>query len=78
MYVANVGDSRAVLSSDGGAITKDLSVDHKPGDERERIQLAGGRVYQTNIANLPSTFTFAGIKIVTPFRVFPGKLSVFF
>jgi hypothetical protein len=42
LAVANVGDSRAVLSSDGRAM--DLSTDHTPRDrdERERIEGAGG------------------------------------
>lgn len=34
-YVANVGDSRAVLSSDSGTIVEALSQDHKPGDKQE-------------------------------------------
>ena len=32
---------------------------------------------RSNIANLPINFSFAGINIVTPYRVLPGKLSVF-
>lgn len=41
---ANVGDSRAVLSRGGKA--KDLTVDHKPNDKREkaRIKKLGGKV----------------------------------
>ena len=34
-YVANVGDSRAVLSSDSGKKCYPLSFDHKPGDDKE-------------------------------------------
>ena len=42
--VANVGDSRAVLSKGGKAVP--MSVDHKPNrlDERRRIENAGGVV----------------------------------
>lgn len=47
-YVANVGDSRAILSQDGGQRVQALSRDHKPMDdiERARIVSAGGRIYQ--------------------------------
>ena len=44
LYVANAGDSRAVLCRGGAAV--DLSVDHKPGleGEKARILAAGGFV----------------------------------
>lgn len=48
VYIANVGDSRALMSVDGGKYTVMLSTDHKPNDEAEtkRIVEAGGRIYQ--------------------------------
>jgi protein phosphatase 2C family protein 2/3 len=47
-YVANVGDSRAVISIDQGRIVNPLSRDHKPDsdDEKRRIMMNGGKVYQ--------------------------------
>lgn len=42
LFVANVGDSRAVICKDGKA--KQLSVDHEPGKERENIENRGGFV----------------------------------
>lgn len=43
-YVANVGDSRALLSGEGGKRIYPISRDHKPTDEgeRKRIITAGG------------------------------------
>lgn len=34
-FVANVGDSRAILSGAGGQYTVNLSYDHKPNDQSE-------------------------------------------
>lgn len=57
MYIANVGDSRCVLSMNNGKAVA-LSRDHKPNDELEtmRITEAGGKVYQYNtLIKNPST-----------------------
>lgn len=79
-YVGNVGDSRAIMSVDGGEKILLLSRDHKPEseDETRRIEEAGGRIYQ-NSNYIPDTTP--GNKgqmqlIVGPHRVFPGRLSV--
>ncbi|CAL1373321.1 unnamed protein product [Linum trigynum] len=42
LVVANVGDSRAVISKNG--VAKQLSVDHEPGLEKEEIENRGGFV----------------------------------
>lgn len=49
VFVINVGDSRAMMSADGGNFCLNLSIDHKPNDdsEQKRILSNGGRVYQT-------------------------------
>jgi len=49
VYIANVGDSRAILSSKNGSKFYPLSRDHRPGDEKEykRILDAGGKIYKT-------------------------------
>lgn len=55
-YTANVGDSRAIMSCDGGAYTISLSKDHKPNEKEEstRINAAGGKIYQTqSVARVP-------------------------
>lgn len=46
-YIVNVGDSRAIISSENGSYVKALSTDHKPEDDHEqaRIKRAGGSVY---------------------------------
>ena len=48
-YVANVGDSRAIMSAENGLRVYELSQDHRPNEEDEfyRIQGHGGQVYQT-------------------------------
>jgi len=48
VYIANAGDSRAILSSDHGNNTLSLTVDHKPSneDEQKRICQNGGKIYQ--------------------------------
>jgi len=53
-YVANLGDSRAVMSLNQGKSYVRLTRDHKPEDpdETQRIESNGGRVYQ-NINYLP-------------------------
>lgn len=47
VYVANLGDSRAVLSEDRGRKITGLTVDHKPNypGEEKRILEKGGKIY---------------------------------
>ena len=64
IYVANVGDSRGIMSTNGGKEYKIITTDHKPSneDEYKRIIQSGGEVYQTqtpinsiNNANMDNT-----------------------
>lgn len=82
-YIANVGDSRAVLSSQGGLEAISLSKDHKPEEkeEKERILQNGGKIYRTQIQTTSLDFDngeeIEKEEIVNgPYRVFPGRLSV--
>lgn len=88
-YIANLGDSRAIMSADEGSKIYVLSRDHKPTDEIEehRITSNGGNVYQTQtLARPPNSgtanmlsggmFTSPTQILLGPHRVMPGRLSV--
>ena len=60
-FVANVGDSRAVISTNFGQNKADLTLDHKPNRESEfkRIVERNGQVFnqRTNqILNYPNVY----------------------
>lgn len=46
-YVANVGDSRALMSAAGGQKLFVLSRDHRPNEDAERMRISehGGKIY---------------------------------
>ena len=79
-YIANLGDSRAIYSYNGGAKFYQLSRDHKPNDpkEKERIYKAGGSIFKTNLEHIGMPFDIKesdlGFKV--PFRINPGRLAV--
>jgi protein phosphatase 2C family protein 2/3 len=66
-YIANLGDSRAVLLKNKGKYITALTTDHKPEEisEYTRIIKNGGNIYRTTKNNE-----------IGPIRVNPGKLSV--
>ena len=55
LFVANAGDSRAVLCRDGEAVA--LSTDHKPAleEERRRIENADGMVFRNRVNGVLAT-----------------------
>jgi serine/threonine protein phosphatase PrpC len=57
IYVANSGDSRAVLAKKGGSdkyIGMEMSIDHKPDlpEEKKRIEKAGGFVEENRVRGI--------------------------
>ena len=80
-YIINLGDSRALLSSDDGKKFFQLSRDHKPNDviEKKRIYKAGGSIYRANIQQKTENSMGLNAKEVLvnlPYRIYPGRLSV--
>lgn len=52
LLVANVGDSRAVLSKDGVAMQ--LSIDHEPGNPTEKGHIEDRGGFVSNMPGIPS------------------------
>lgn len=78
-YVANVGDSRAVLSGDGGKRVFALSQDHKPSTETEQLRIVtnGGHIYQSQVTQTRTVDgNVVSENLLGPYRVLPGRLSV--
>lgn len=84
LYIANVGDSRAIMSCHNGFFLKELSNDHKPGElnERKRIEEAGGKVIQNETTTNKVVVDHTGKESIQKKkrygveRVIPGGLSV--
>jgi len=79
IYIANVGDSRCVLSMENGKKFIQVTKDHKPSEPEEmsRIKSFGGKLYQTETLIKKSTnINLIGKKLIGPYRVSPGNLSV--
>ena len=78
IYIANVGDSRCVVSCHDGNIQRDVTRDHKPEFpyEKKRIYNNGGNIYR-NETVFNDNYESENNKILLgPYRVNPGKLSV--
>ena len=79
IYVANVGDSRAVLSLNYGNEYLIVTEDHKPNNEKEKARIIekGGQVYQTQTPITGAeNDALNGQILLGPYRVLPGRLSV--
>ena len=79
IYIANVGDSRCLLSMENGKKYLEVTKDHKPNspEEMKRIKEHGGKVYQTQtVIRKARNEKLIGKRIIGPFRVSPGGLSV--
>ena len=87
LYIANVGDSRCLISCQDGKIHKDVTRDHKPEFpyEKQRIYSKGGTIYQNetviteevkSVKNIKNNNSIKNKILLGPFRVNPGKLSV--
>jgi protein phosphatase 2C family protein 2/3 len=79
IYIANVGDSRAILSLNLGSEYIIVTEDHKPNNEKEKIRIInnGGQVYQTQTPiNGEEGDVLNGQILLGPYRVLPGRLSV--
>ena len=79
VYVANVGDSRALFSENCGKNYVEITEDHKPNNPKEKIRIIknGGQVYQSQtVINGTEKESLNGQILFGPFRVLPGRLSV--
>ena len=79
IYVANVGDSRALFSENNGKNFITITEDHKPNNpkEKKRIIKNGGQVYQSQtVITGTDKESLNGQILFGPYRVLPGRLSV--
>ena len=79
VYIANVGDSRCLLSMENGKKYIEVTKDHKPNspNELKRIKKYGGNIYQSEtVINNVTNAELNGKILIGPYRVVPGRLSV--
>jgi protein phosphatase 2C family protein 2/3 len=84
LYIANVGDSRAIMSLHRSLFIKELSNDHKPCtiSEKQRILSAGGHTWKSETLVKKSRIDSKGNPYTSektrygPERIIPGGLSV--
>ena len=83
LYAINLGDCRALMSTDTGTNLLQITRDHKPNDpiEKRRIEQSGAKVYYANKVNvngkeveLKEKDYGEGFKF--PYRIAPGGIAV--
>ena len=85
LYAINLGDCRALLSTDSGQTLRQITRDHKPNDhiERKRIEKSGAKVYYANKVIINGKEVVLkesdyGVGFTFPYRINPGGISVSF
>ena len=85
LYAVNLGDSRALLSSNSGQTLLQITRDHKPDDpiEKERVENAGAKVFYANtiiVDGVPEVLDESdfGEGFKFPYRINPGGMAVSF
>ena len=85
LYAINLGNSRALFSSDSGQHLRQITRDHKPNDplEKRRIEKSGAKVYYANKVNVNGQKIQLrendfGEGFYFPYRINPGGISVSF
>jgi len=83
LYAINLGDSRALLSSNSGQTLRQITRDHKPNDpiEKKRVEDAGGKVFYANtiyVDGVPEVLNESdfGEGFTFPYRINPGGMAV--
>jgi len=83
LYAINLGDSRALMSTDSGENLYQITRDHKPNDdiEKRRIESSGAKVVYANTFNVDGKEVVLkesdyGENFKFPYRVMPGGIAV--
>ena len=81
IYVANLGDSRLIISNNNGKNYRILTNDHNlyNENERKRIEMNGSTIYQEKIQlnqYITNKNNNNNIFLVGPYRINPGGLSI--
>ena len=80
VYIANTGDSRAIVSMNKGSNVLSMTTDHKPSNELEkkRIYENGGNIYKYNKKDPSSPRSGKYFIKRCPYKSFSWKVKRFF